>query len=100
MNKCVDIQLSQDRHFVLMPLNPTELDVAISTGGESPDSGWISGGYKNKIQASVIKYGKHQRTRGFHTLLYAYQHEQTLPITGRVARLLKARRCYRMKSPR
>ena len=84
MNKCVDIQLSQDRHFVLMPLNPTELDVAISTGGESPDSGWISGGYKNKIQASVIKYGKHTSApTSFHTLLYAYQHEQTLPITGR-----------------
>jgi hypothetical protein len=83
-NKRVNIEIDRYRHFTLMPLNPHEMDVMIFTGGDSPDSGWISDGYKYKVEAPYIKYGKRVRVPTcFHTLLYAYDAENPINISGR-----------------
>ncbi len=83
-NKCVNIALEAQRHFTLMPFNPKELDVAILTGGESPDSGWISDGYRTQIEAPVIRYGKQTMApAAFHTLLCAYSRDTPLRFAGR-----------------
>ncbi len=83
MNKRVDIETKHKHHFMLMPINLSELDVTIFTGGEQPESGWISKGYKKKIAASFIKYGKKAiAPTCFHTLLYAYTDENVLKLSG------------------
>ncbi|GAK49365.1 heparinase II/III family protein [Candidatus Moduliflexus flocculans] len=83
-NKCVNISLEAQRYFTLMPFNPKELDVAILTGGESPDSGWISDGYRTQIQAPVIRYGKQTSApAAFNTLLCAYSRKTPLRFAGR-----------------
>jgi hypothetical protein len=88
-NKRVDIRTDQHHHFTLMPISPKEMDVAIFTGGESPDSGWISNGYKQSIEASFIRYGKQTLAPvSFHTLLYAYHSENTLSFSGRNLQVL------------
>lgn len=85
MNKSVDVQTAQNHHFLIMPLNPHEMDVSIFTGGETPDSGWMSDGYRREISAPLIKYGKRTiAPTSFHTLLYAYISENSLNISGRV----------------
>ncbi len=84
MNKRVDIETKAQHHFMLMPLNLHDLDVTIFTGGENPESGWISGGYKKKVAASFIKYGKQAiAPTAFHTLLYAYKEQHPLNLKGR-----------------
>jgi len=84
VNKGVNIQIDQHRHFTLMPISPEDMDVMIFTGGDSPDSGWISDGYKYKVEAPFIKYGKRARVPVyFHTLLCAYNSEKALNISGR-----------------
>ena len=83
-NKCVNIALPEQRHFTLMPFNPKELDVSILTGGDTPDSGWLSEGYKTRVEAPVIRYGKQTLApTTFHTLLCAYTREKSLQFTGR-----------------
>lgn len=83
-NKCVNISPEAQRHFTLMPFNPKELDVAILTGGESPDSGWISDGYRTQIEAPVIRYGKQTLApAAFHTFLYAYSRDTPIRFAGR-----------------
>lgn len=82
-NKRVDIQTKHHHHFTLMPINPHEMDVTIFTGGDSPDSGWISKGYKKKTEASFIKYGKQAiAPTSFHTLLLAYVDEDIINLSG------------------
>ena len=84
VNKGVNIQVDQSRRFTLMPVSPDEMDVMIFTGGDSPDSGWMSDGYKHRVEAPFIKYGKRTRVPAcFHTLLYAYDAETVVPISGR-----------------
>ncbi len=83
-NKRVDIETGRHHHLTLMPINPHEMDVTIFTGGETPDSGWISEGYKKKTEASFIKYGKQAIAPvSFHTLLLAYTQENPLNLSGR-----------------
>lgn len=83
-NKRVDIRTDEHHRFTLMPFHPQEMDVAIFTGGETPDSGWISEGYRSPAAASFIKYGKRTLTPTcFHSLLYAYYGEEAIPISGR-----------------
>ena len=83
VNKGVNIRIDPHRRFALMPVNPEEMDVMIFTGGDTPDSGWMSDGYKHKHEAPYIKYGKRTSVpTSFHTLLYAYAAENGLPITG------------------
>ncbi|MBD3307973.1 hypothetical protein GF339_16165 [candidate division KSB3 bacterium] len=89
--KRVDIQTEDSQHFLLMPLTPSEMDVSIFTGGESPDSGWISRGYKQPVKSSFIKYGKHGiAPASFHTLLYAYTAQDVLQLSGRCVQALSA----------
>lgn len=84
VNKGVNIQVDQHYHFTLMPIGPDGMDVMIFTGGDTPDSGWISTGYKHKMEAPFIKYGKRARVPVcFHTLLCAYNSEKALEISGR-----------------
>jgi hypothetical protein len=68
-----------------MPFNAHELDVSIFTGGESPDSGWISKGYKQPVEAPFIRYGKKTSAPGsFHTLIHTYSHDEPRAFSGRV----------------
>ena len=88
-NKCVNIQTNQTQHFLLMPFHPHEMDVSIFTGGEDPDSGWISRGYKKATEASFIKYGKQAMApASFHTLFYAYHNDQAIKLSGRYLQAL------------
>lgn len=88
-NKCVKVQLNQGRHFAVMPVNSRELDIAIFTGGETPDSGWLSGGYKKPIESPFIKYGKRAMApTAFHTLICCYSHETPLDFSGRQLQVL------------
>lgn len=83
-NKRVDIRTAKQRRFTLMPFHPQEMDVAIFTGGETPDSGWISQEYRSPVAASFIKYGKRTiAPTSFHSLIYAYHGDEALPISGR-----------------
>lgn len=83
-NKCVNISMEANHHFTLMPFHPKELDVEILTGGKSPDSGWISDGYRTQIEAPVIRYGKQTSApAAFNTLLCAYSRETPLRFAGR-----------------
>jgi len=83
-NKCVNVQLGEQRHFTLMPFMPREMEVSISTGGETPDSGWLSDGYKTRIGAPFIQYGKQTLApTTFHTLLYSYSNETPLNFSSR-----------------
>jgi hypothetical protein len=71
-----------------MPIGPDEMDVMIFTGGDTPDSGWLSTGYKHRVEAPFIKYGKRARVpMCFHTLLCAYNAEKALSISGRHLRV-------------
>lgn len=88
VNKGVNIQVDQHHHFTLMPIGPDEMDVMIFTGGDTPDSGWLSTGYKHRVEAPFIKYGKRARVPiCFHTLLCAYNAEKALSISGRHLRV-------------
>jgi hypothetical protein len=63
--------------------------VSIFTGGDTPDSGWISDGYKARIGAPFIKYGKQAMApTTFHTLLCAYSSETPLSFSGRQLQVL------------
>ncbi|PID56672.1 hypothetical protein CSB45_10590 [candidate division KSB3 bacterium] len=84
-NKCVSVKVDEREHFVLMPFNANELDVSIFTGGESPDSGWISQGYKWAVEAPFIRYGKKSiAPNSFHTLIHSYAHDTALTFSGRL----------------
>jgi hypothetical protein len=84
-NKCVNVRLSDNEHFILMPFNAHELDVSIFTGGETPDSGWISKAYKQQIEAPFIRYGKKTIAPGsFHTLIHTYSHDEPRAFSGRL----------------
>ncbi len=84
MNKRVNFQIEQTRHFTVMPVHSGEMDMTIFTGGDTPDSGWISDGYRYKMEAPFIKYGKQAiAPTSFHTLLFTYNAEQLVDIAGR-----------------
>ena len=84
-NKCVNVKLENSEHFILMPFNAHELDVSIFTGGESPDSGWSSEGYKLPVEAPFIRYGKKKSAPGsFHTLIHTYSHDEPRAFSGRL----------------
>jgi hypothetical protein len=83
-NKGVSIKRSDNRRFTLAPIITDDLEVAIFTGGDTPDSGWISDGYKHHVKAPLMKYEKRARVpTSFYTLLYAYNSEQPYQIEGR-----------------
>ena len=87
-NKGVNVKIDEHHQFALIPVGSEEMDVMIFKGGDTPDSGWISDGYKHHIEAPFIKYGKRASVpTGFYTLLYAYDPEQSFKITGRQLRV-------------
>ena len=84
-NKCVKVKLNDAEHFILMPFNAHELDVSIFTGGESPDSGWISQGYRQQVESPFIRYGKKTiAPSSFHTLIHSYFHDEARAFSGRL----------------
>jgi hypothetical protein len=87
-NKGVNVKIDDQHQFALIPIGPEEMDVMIFKGGDTPDSGWISDGYKHHIEAPFIKYGKRANApAGFYTLLYAYDADQNIKIAGRQLRV-------------
>ena len=87
-HKGVNAKLDDNRCFTMVPIVRDELDVMIFTGGDTPDSGWISDGYKHRIPAPFIKYTKQARVpTGFYTLLHAYNAETPHAIKGRQLRV-------------
>ncbi len=87
-HKGVNVKLDDNRCFTLVPIVRDELDVMIFTGGDTPDSGWISDGYKHRMQAPFIKYTKQARVpTGFYTLLHAYNAETPYNAEGRQLRV-------------
>lgn len=87
-HKGVNVRLDSRRCFSLIPIVRDDLDVMIFTGGDTPDSGWISDGYKHRRQAPFIKYTKQARVpTGFYTLLYAYNADELYQIGGRQLRV-------------
>lgn len=82
-NKGVNVKIDKYRNFALVPIGSDDMDVMIFNGGDTPDSGWISDGYKHQSKAPLIKYGRQARVpTGFYTLLYAYKAEELLKVSG------------------
>lgn len=83
-NKGVNAKVDEQHCLALLPIGTEDMDVMIFTGGDTPDSGWISDGYKHRVEAPFIKYGKQTQTPAtFSTLLYTYEAEQMKKIATR-----------------
>jgi hypothetical protein len=85
--KGVNVKVDDRHYFALLPVGTEDMDVMIFTGGDTPDSGWMSDGYKHRVEAPFIKYGKQtQAPASFITLLSAYEADQMVKIEGRQLR--------------
>lgn len=87
-HKGVNVKLDQQRCFTLIPIVRDDLGVMIYTGGDTPDSGWISDGYRHRTQAPYIKFTKQTRVpTAFYTLLHAYNADTPYAVEGRQLRV-------------